>query len=524
MIANSAAFDELYTNDNLQRLKDMQRGTLNSGHTSITSPTFKQCWTLDPTGNWRGFNEASSGGSWTLVQSRTSNTVNEIAGITNSTGSSWAVPAYDSAGNMTTIPEPASMGSSYTGTFDAWNRLVQLVNTSSSNTVQQNQYDARNYRTVIKSYTTGTLSETRHSYFSSDWHCIEERTGTSTSADRQFVWGVRYIDDLVLRDRGSERCYSMQDANWNVTTIVDPSAAVLERYAYAAYGVPLYLTSTFGSLSSSAYAWETQYCGYRYDSVSGFYPVRNRFFQAVLGVWITRDPAGYVDSIALYSYVKQSPTGSTDPFGLWGMLFSAQPAAVPKLALPQPTSAFPRLYVPPPEISTFPIRNPLLPWRWVPFDGSASTPGTQTTPASKPIPIPRLPDSPRLSRIKKDTKARGCDPEGSYQCHHLVPQDLFVPGKWGLNMPSVQNDCSNLCCIPSKSLDLTRGGGADNWYNALVNQLVIDNCTINPTAECLEAIADALRPVFNCCPNAQCPKSPCGKCQPKEPELPCGYI
>jgi hypothetical protein len=61
-------------------------------------------------------------------------------------------PAYDAAGNMTTIPQPATLTSSYTATYDAWNRLVQLVDATSSQTVQQYQYDGRNYRTVIKSY------------------------------------------------------------------------------------------------------------------------------------------------------------------------------------------------------------------------------------------------------------------------------------------------------------------------------------------------------------------------------------
>ena len=65
--AAGAAFDEYYHNDGLQRLKDMQRGTLNSNQTAITSPTFAQCWTLDPTGNWRGFNESTSGSSWTTI-------------------------------------------------------------------------------------------------------------------------------------------------------------------------------------------------------------------------------------------------------------------------------------------------------------------------------------------------------------------------------------------------------------------------------------------------------------------------
>ena len=158
----NAGFDELYSYDGLYRLKLVNRGTLNSSQTAIQggSGTFNQCWTLDATGNWKGFREDDTGsGAWNLVQSRSANPVNEITGISNSVGSAWTVPAYDHNGNMTTIPQPATPSSSYTGTFDAWNRLVKLVDPSSGNTVQTNAYDGRNYRMNRSSYTSGVLSE-----------------------------------------------------------------------------------------------------------------------------------------------------------------------------------------------------------------------------------------------------------------------------------------------------------------------------------------------------------------------------
>ena len=316
--AAGAAFDEFYDNDGLQRLKDMRRGTLNPNQTGIPSPTFAQCWTLDPTGNWRGFNESTTGNTWTTVQSRNANTVNEITGITNTIGAAWATPAYDAAGNMTTMPQPANPGSSYTATYDAWNRLISL--SSGGNTVQQNQYDARYFRTVIQSYTGGTLTETRHSYFSSDWRCVEERTGTSTSAERQFVWGARYIDDLVERDRDTigggslnERLYACQDANWNATCITTQSGTISERYAYSAYGTPMYLNANFAAVASS-YAWEILYSGYNYNANTGFYFVRTRAYLCLLGAWLTRDPLGYLTAPSLYAV--PSPLNTTDPFGL----------------------------------------------------------------------------------------------------------------------------------------------------------------------------------------------------------------
>ena len=210
--------------------------------------------------------------------------VNEITGISTPTGTQWATPAYDRAGNMTTIPttdasvvtkgwenltidewssltadgwstlQVGTTTGAYAATYDAWNRLVTLVDVATSNTVQQNQYDARTFRTEVLTYTGGVLTETRHAYFTSGWQNIEERVGTAATANKQFVWGIRYIDDLVLRDRISERFYALQDANWNITSIADTSATVQERYASSPYGHPSFLNSNFVPRANSSFS------------------------------------------------------------------------------------------------------------------------------------------------------------------------------------------------------------------------------------------------------------------------------
>jgi len=345
------AFDELYTYDGLDRLANMQRGTLNSNHTAVTNSTFAQCWTLDETGNWQQMRQDDTGaGTWDLVQTRTANPVNEITAITNSTGPTWAQPAYDAAGNMTTIPTgnppgwsdlsvadwsglsldgwatmPLAGGpDSYTATYDAWNRLVTL--TDGTNTVQENEYDPRNYRTIRKTYTAGVLDETRHYYYSTDWQVLEERLGSdpvTADAERQFVWGLRYIDDLIRRERDTnadgtpdERLYALQDPNWNVVAIADTSGDVQERFAYSAYGVPSVLTPDFGSRLSSNFDWEVLYSGYAWSKELEMYLVRNRHYCPSLGSWTGRDPVKYVRRHNLYEYCQWRPTSITDPLGL----------------------------------------------------------------------------------------------------------------------------------------------------------------------------------------------------------------
>jgi hypothetical protein len=329
----SKEFDEIYSYDALHRLKDMARGRLNTAKTALTSTTFAQCWTLDSTGNWQGFREDDTGdGTWDLIQARTANDVNEISAIANSVGASWVQPAYSPAGNMTTMPQPNDPTKGYTATYDSWNRLVTIVDTPTSNTVSEYAYDGAKRQIRQKNHEAGTLTETRHLYYTNPttWRCLEERLGAtpdSASPDRQFVWGLRYIDDCVLRDRVitslssgdaqnplGDRIWAYQDANWNITAIASINGDVVERYAYYAFGVPTFLSPSYTTRVSSSHSWETLYCGYHHEAQSGLFHIRNRNYLATLGVWIGRDAAGYTDGLSLY--LAWFVPNATDPFGL----------------------------------------------------------------------------------------------------------------------------------------------------------------------------------------------------------------
>ncbi|ODA28248.1 hypothetical protein A6X21_01220 [Planctopirus hydrillae] len=318
--AHSAQYDWLYTYDGLQRLKTAHRGTLNGTQTALTSTAFKQDWNLDPTGNWEGFKQSDNGSTWSMEQERTANPVNEITDITNTVGSAWADPAYNAVGNMTTIPKPKQMDEAYTATYDAWNRLVKLEEEVSSTleTVAEYQYDARNFRIVVKAYDSGVLDETTHAYFTDGWQNIEERTDSNSTPSQHHIWGLRYIDDCLLRDRTTssvldERLYALQDANWNVTTIVDNSGDVQERFEYDPYGEVQQLDIFFSS-SANTNKWIVAYGGSHYDLHTKIYDSRYRCLHFKLGKWTRRDPLRYVDGLSLYERVNQLNT--IDPYGL----------------------------------------------------------------------------------------------------------------------------------------------------------------------------------------------------------------
>ncbi|HEY1603571.1 MAG TPA: hypothetical protein VGG64_28480, partial [Pirellulales bacterium] len=372
--------DELYSYDGLQRLFDMSRGQLTSGNTQIANLASAQQWNLDATGNWSNFvNTDTATPANNLDQQRTSNPVSEIAAISQRYGLTWAQPAYDRAGNMTTVPRPNTPTASFSATYDAWNRLVSLAGTAAY------IYDGLNRR--ISKLAGG---QTRDFYFSAQWQILEERVSTATgtairaarkravgrrgltasgAAERQFVWGLRYPDDSILRDRTpsgtgplSERLYALQDANWNVLAVTDASGAAHERYRYAPYGLPTFANASFTPIGiGGVYEWEMLYAGYRWDEESGLYHVRRRNLDSGLGSWLMRDPrrvgmpdpAPYrradllgrvlqdpkllglprdpLDSVArmlppddpsLYSYSGLNPLNSTDPSGLISVVAS----------------------------------------------------------------------------------------------------------------------------------------------------------------------------------------------------------
>jgi hypothetical protein len=40
-----------------------------------------------------------------------------------------------------------------------------------------------------------------HSYYNEEWHPLEERKDSETTASASYLWGSRHRDDLVRRDR-----------------------------------------------------------------------------------------------------------------------------------------------------------------------------------------------------------------------------------------------------------------------------------------------------------------------------------
>ena len=67
----------------------------------------------------------------------------------------------------------------------------------------------------------------------------------------------------------------------------------------------------------------TTFTGRSFDAESGLFYYRNRYYNAKLGQFVSRDPSSYEGSKwNLYEYTSSQPVNSVDPMGLARVIFS----------------------------------------------------------------------------------------------------------------------------------------------------------------------------------------------------------
>lgn len=289
---------EGYQYDSTDRLITYQVGTLVGS--TVPVPSTQTSYNLDPVGNW------NSKTTNAVTQNRVHDAVNELIQIdaTNVT--------YDADGNL-------QNDATYTYAYDEENRLTNVTRNSDSAGVGQYQYDALGRRVQKIANPAGVPATTFYLY--DDARIIEEQDSLNVT-QATYVYG-NYIDEVLTMDRSGHPYYYHQNALWSVEAITNNIAVPVERYAYDAYGSVTVADGTGNPLPANA--WGTShsvianpwfFTGRQIDEETGIYFYRNRYYNAALGRFISRDPIGYAAGINLYEYVGDSPTYWMDPLGL----------------------------------------------------------------------------------------------------------------------------------------------------------------------------------------------------------------
>ncbi len=233
----------------------------------------------------------------------TNYTSNNLNQYTQVAGISTVNPLYDANGNLV-FDGVNSYG------YDFENRLT-LVNGGAT---AQYFYDPLGRR-VQKNAGGAT-----NFYLYAGESVIEEYDGGGIQ-QALYVYG-NFEDETLIRLSGGNTYFYHHNALGSVVALTDGAGAVAERYGYTAFGDVSFFDGAYNPLPASVTGNPYLFSGRRLDSESGLFYYRARSYDPLWGRFLQRDPAGYVDALNLYAYVRNNPVNFTDPYGRIGVFVS----------------------------------------------------------------------------------------------------------------------------------------------------------------------------------------------------------
>jgi len=218
---------------------------------------------------------------------------------------------YDANGNTLTD----ASGKSYTWDFE--NRLVQAVVPGTNGGTTTFKYDPFGRR-IQKSGPLGTTN-----YLYDGFNDVEE-VDNSGNILAKYTQG-KSIDEPLAQFRSGTASYYQQDGLRSVTSLSNLAGALASTYSYDSYGR---ITSSTGTLTN-----QFQYTGREFDSETGIYYYRARYFDPSLGRFLSEDRLPFGQGPNFYRYVQNNPSSWIDPTGngttCWSVTPSGQMTQVP---------------------------------------------------------------------------------------------------------------------------------------------------------------------------------------------------
>ena len=256
---------EQYTYDPTYQLTQVTQGT-----------TTTESYSFDPVGN-----RLSS----LSVPSYTFNSSNEVTAAGSSSSYS-----YDNNGNTLTKTDGAG---TTTYTWDFENRLTS-VHPAGQTTVTF-KYDPLGRR----------IQKAGSVYVYDGANLIEEADGAGNLAAR-FVFGLG-IDEPLAAYRGATWGFYQADGLGSITSLSTTAGTVTDSFAYDSFGNVI--------SSTGAFAQPFRYTGREWDTETGLYYYRARYYDSTIGRFLSEDPAHYEIDRSWYSYAANSSVNNIDSLG-----------------------------------------------------------------------------------------------------------------------------------------------------------------------------------------------------------------
>lgn len=228
---------------------------------------------------------------------------------------------HDAEGNTTRRIDTIS-GENREFDYDHRNRLVRVTHRASAGGIisaeTMYQYDAFNRRVAKHHDADGEGNQKPSSeYYFHDGNQIvlefADADGPSGAATPLLIARNLYgpgIDFLlaVEQPEANRALWTLADHQRTTRDIVTPDGSQHNHLIYDAYGNVL-------SQSNPNITTRFLYTGREFDSESGLYYHRERFYDPNLGRFLNEDPIGFAGGNNLFAYVGADPVNKSDPFG-----------------------------------------------------------------------------------------------------------------------------------------------------------------------------------------------------------------
>lgn len=210
---------------------------------------------------------------------------------------------YDNNGNRATRTRGVQVD---TYAYDYENRLIRYDGENTQAGVSHFTY-AYDYRSRRVEIAPGGVPATKV-IFSGGTSVREIENGTTTV---EYVRGSDYgggVGGILYSIRSGTPSFTHYDGRGDVTTKTNVAGAITWQSSYEAFGKR---TQEQGSTQ------DRQKANTKEEDPTGLLNEGFRYRDLETGSFITRDPAGFVDGLNLYTYVNQNPWSKFDPEGLY---------------------------------------------------------------------------------------------------------------------------------------------------------------------------------------------------------------
>ena len=167
------------------------------------------------------------------------------------------------------------------------------------------------------SKTDYTLSPIRSTLYCYDGDQIIAEYDGSGNLLRKFIYGPGIDEPIMMIDAStSSRYYYHYDGLGSVVALSNNDGEIVETYSYDVFGTAIIRDASGSVISVSSVANSYMFTGREYDSETGNYCYRARYYKPSIGRFLQTDPIGYKDSTNLYQYCMNNPVDLLDPYGL----------------------------------------------------------------------------------------------------------------------------------------------------------------------------------------------------------------